>query len=120
MLILGVGIVMTVTMFSVLRGVVLRPLPYVRPDELVTLATHAMHRNQFDGTSGANFIDWREQSRSIAVMTVYRRASASRVIVAGADGPERAQEGLVGPEFFQRRTRRAIPRQRRVGHLAVF
>ena len=55
---------------------------------------------------------------SIAVMTVYRRASASRVIVAGADGPEHAQEGLVGPEFFKRRTRRAIPQQRRVGHLA--
>jgi len=79
-----------------------------------------MHRNQFDGTSGANFIDWREQSRSIAVMTVYRRASASRVIVAGADGPERAQKGLVGPEFFQRRTRRAIPPAKARGAPRVF
>jgi predicted permease len=100
-LILAVGLGATVTMFSVLDGIVLRPLPYARPGELATLSTHAMLQNQFDGTSGANFLDWRQQSRSFVGMTLYRRTSVSRVVLAGADAPQRVQEGLVGPEFFE-------------------
>ena len=99
-LILAVGLGATVAMFSVLNGVVLRPLPYARPGELAVLSTHTILQNQFDGMSGANFADWRTQSRSFAGMTLYRRTSASRVVFAGLDAPQRAQEGLVGPEFF--------------------
>jgi putative ABC transport system permease protein len=99
--ILGVGIAATVAMYSVLNGVVLRPLPYARPDELAILSTHAMLQNQFDGTSGANFEDWRTQSKLFASMALYRRTSVSRVVFAGADAPQRAQEGLVGPDFFE-------------------
>ena len=100
-LILAVGIGATVAMFSVLNSIVLRPLPYARPGELAVLSTHRILQNQFDGTSGANFLDWRRQSTSFAGMTLYRRTSASRVVYAGADAPQRAQEGLVGPGFFE-------------------
>jgi len=99
-LILSVGIAATVAMYSVLNSIVLRPLPYARSGELAILSTHAMLQNQFDGTSGANFQDWRSQSRSFAGMTLFRRTSVSRVIFVGAEAPQRAQEGLVGPEFF--------------------
>jgi len=99
-LILTVGIGATIAMFSVLNGVVLRPLPYASPHEIAVLATHRMLQNQFDGTSGANFLDWRQQSRSFSGMALYRRTSASQVVFEGADGPQRVQEGLVGAEFF--------------------
>jgi predicted permease len=99
--ILAVGIGATVTMFSVLNGIVLRPLPYARPAELAMLSTHRMRQNQFDGTSGANFLDWRQMSATFAEMTVFRRTSASQVVFAGPDAPQRAQEGLVGPGFFE-------------------
>jgi predicted permease len=99
-LILTVGIGATVAMFSVLNGVVLRPLPYSQPHELAVIATHRMLQNQFDGTSGANFVDWRRQSRSFVGMTLYRRTSASQVVFAGVDAPQRAQEGLVDAAFF--------------------
>ena len=99
-LILTIGIGSTVAMFSVLNGVVLRPLPYTQPHELAVIATHRMLQNQFDGTSGANFVDWRRQSRSFARMALYRRTSASQVVFAGADAPLRAQEGLVDADFF--------------------
>ncbi len=99
-LILTIGIGATIAMFSVLNGVVLQPLPYSRPHEIAVLSTHRMLQNQFDGTSGANFVDWRRQSQSFADMALYRRTSASQVVFAGADAPQRAQEGLVGANFF--------------------
>jgi len=99
--ILAVGIGATVTMFSVLNGIVLRPLPYTRAGELAMLSTHRMRQNQFDGTSGANFLDWRQMNSTFAGMAVFRRVSASQVVFAGVDAPQRAQEGLVGPGFFE-------------------
>ena len=98
--ILSVGIAATVTMFSVLNAVVLRPLPYARAAELVRISTHLIQENQWDGSSLANFSDWRAQSRTFSAMTYYRRTSVSAVNFMGVDAPQRAQEGLVGPEFF--------------------
>ena len=98
--ILAVGIATSVTMFSVLNAVVLRPLPYARPGELATINTHLITQNRSDGTSMANLVDWREQSRTFASMTFFRRTVVTQVTFAGFDAPQRAQEGLVGPEFF--------------------
>jgi predicted permease len=98
--ILSLGIGATLAMFSLLDGIVLRPLPYPRSHELAMLATHRMLQNQFEGTSGANFVSWRDQSRLFAAMSLYRRTSVSQIGFAGADGPQRAQEGLVDGAFF--------------------
>jgi predicted permease len=99
-LILSLGIGTSVTMFSVLNAVVLRPLPYGRPGELVRLTTQLIAQDRPDGTSLANLADWRTQSRTFADMTYYRRALVSTVTFAGLEAPQRALEGLVGPEFF--------------------
>jgi putative ABC transport system permease protein len=98
--ILAVGTGTTLMMFSVLHTIVLRPLPYSHPEELVVVSTHLMLHDQPDGTSLANLFDWRAQSRSFADITFYRRTSVSAVTIGGLDSPQRAQEGLVGPEFF--------------------
>jgi predicted permease len=100
-LILALGIGASVAMFSVLNAVVLRPLPYARPGELATLNTHYITQNQWDGTSVPNFLDWREQSKSFDALSCYRRTHVSQVTFAGSDAPQRAQEGLVGPGFFE-------------------
>ena len=100
-LILALGLGTTVTMFSVLQAVVLRPLPYEDPRRLAVLSTHQILQDRPDGTSMPNLLDWRQQSRTFAGMTYYRRTSVSAVTYGGVDAPQRAQEGLVGPEFFQ-------------------
>ena len=99
--ILTLGIGTSVAMFSVLHAIVLRQLPYASPDELVMLSSHLIAQNRADGTSVPNLVDWREQGRSFAGMTFYRRPIVSTVTFAGSDAPQRAQEGLVGPEFFE-------------------
>jgi putative ABC transport system permease protein len=95
------GIGTSVTMFSVLNAVVLRPLPYARQEELARISTHLIAQNRWDGSAMANILDWREQSDAFASMTFYRRTAVSMVTFAGIDTPQRAQEGLVGPEFFE-------------------
>ena len=94
-LILTIGIGATIAMFSVLNGVVLRPLPYSRPHEIAVLATHRMLQNQFDGTSR------RELSRLAATEPIVRRH--------GAVPPHQRQPGRV------RRRRRAAARAGRSG-----
>jgi putative ABC transport system permease protein len=98
--ILTVGIGASVAMFSVLNTVVLRPLPYARPAELAMVTTHEIAQNRPDGTSLPNLFDWRRQSTTFAGMTFYLRTIVSSVTFAGRDAPQRVQEGLVGPEFF--------------------
>ena len=65
---LALGIGANTAIFTVVNGVLLKPLPYQDPDRLLTL----WERSQTDGLQStvapANFYDWREQSRSLAKM----------------------------------------------------
>lgn len=65
---LALGIGANTTIFTVVDGVLLKPLPYPHPDRLLTL----WERSRADGLQGtvapANFYDWREQSHSFAKM----------------------------------------------------
>ena len=100
-LMLGLGIGATVTVFSVLHAVVLRPLPYADPDTLAMVLTHNIAQNQPDGTAIPDAEDWRAQSESFTAFAYYRRTHVSQVTISDAEGPQRVQEGLVGPGFFE-------------------
>ena len=71
------------------------------PDDLVTLSYPSDRAEPAGRYVDPNLVDWREQGRSFAGMTFYRRPAVSAVTFAGSDAPQRAQEGLVGPEFFE-------------------
>ena len=60
---LGLGIGATTAIFSVVNGVLLRPLPYADPDRLVTLLHHGQ-----DPVAPANYLDWKRQSTVFASM----------------------------------------------------
>ena len=62
---LALGIGANTTIFSIIRGVLLRPLPYGEPDRLMMLYENNPKRTCPQcSVSAANFMDWREQNHS--------------------------------------------------------
>jgi putative ABC transport system permease protein len=95
---LAIGIGATAAIFSVVDAVLLRPLPFPRPDELVIAAqldkqTHAW----FGSATPANFLDWQRRSHSFTAMAAYRSAS---VTLASGGVPERHASAMVNAGFF--------------------
>jgi predicted permease len=83
---LALGIGATTAIFSILSGVLLRPLPFARPDRLVQL-------NQADARNSvvlyfADMDDWRKQSRSFEAIAAYGNTSKNLLDIAE---PERIQ-----------------------------
>ncbi len=97
---LALGIGANTAIFSVCNAVLFRPLPYAEPSRIVTL-----WERQRDGTLGdvapANFIDWRDASRSFSGMAAVRASSfASSFIVRGQSDASRLAGGDVSSSFF--------------------
>lgn len=64
---LALGIGATTAIFSVVNGLLLRPLPYRDDQRLVMLGQSNRKMGVArEGVSPANFLDWREQARSFA------------------------------------------------------
>jgi putative ABC transport system permease protein len=94
---LALGIGANTAIFSVIDGVLLRPLPYRDPARIVTLN----ERNARGGSSRVshpNFVDWRQQSRSFEAMAEYACDTAT---VLGASEPRFAVACAAGERFFR-------------------
>jgi predicted permease len=86
---LGVGIGANSAIFSVINGVLLKPLPYIHPEELIDLHLTAPGVN-FPDADPAPFLyfTYREQGRSFQSVGLYRWNTQS---VTGLDEPEEVQ-----------------------------
>ena len=96
---LALGIGANTAIFSVVNAVILRPLPYKAPDQLVWIwETSPKNDIEFEPLSYPNFTDFREQAQSFAAVGAFTNASP---ILAGADGePERVTGAAVVGDFF--------------------
>jgi len=61
---LAIGIGATTAIFSVVHAVVLRPLPFTEPDQLVRL--YSSRRGTDGSSSAANFLAWRDRAKSFS------------------------------------------------------
>ncbi|MCI0490618.1 MAG: ABC transporter permease [Blastocatellia bacterium] len=96
---LAMGIGANTAIFSVVNGVLLRPLPYKDPDRLAML-WETTGRSREVNVSHLNFIDWREQSRSFEYMAAYTGRWGGPATVIGGTEPERAYVSGVYRDFF--------------------
>ncbi len=93
---LGLGIGANTAIFSVVNGVLLKPLPYHEPERL------AVVREVFgDGlrgsVAGPNFTDWRDRNRSFEQLAAFR----VRLLTVSGDGdPEEVVGTQVTSDFF--------------------
>jgi putative ABC transport system permease protein len=94
---LALGISVNTTIFSVVDGVLLRPLPYRDAGHLALLWTTAPRQNAFElPTSYLNIQDWR-QARSFDAMAFYRD---DPVVLREDPEPEALEASCVSPDFF--------------------
>lgn len=95
---LALGIGVTTAVFSIVYGVLLRPLPYPDSDRLVRVwLSNPRQGIDKDITSYPNFADWRAQSRSIQGMAAV--ASAARNLT-GAGEPRELSGAAVSEGYF--------------------
>jgi putative ABC transport system permease protein len=95
--ILGLGIGANVSMFAVIRAVLLAPLPYADADRLVMLNERWPEQAGGWPVSMRNYLDWVEQS------TVFERTAAvSWGSVTVSDGPQPVfvEGALVSSSYF--------------------
>ncbi|MEW5916098.1 MAG: ABC transporter permease [Gemmatimonadota bacterium] len=92
---LTLGIGATVAIFSVINGVLLRPLPYHEPERLVTIG----HQEPYGSTSEPEFVDYRRDVRSLERIAAVAYANGN---LTGGDGEaERVRVARVSDGFFQ-------------------
>src|SRR5262245_27330936 len=95
---LALGIGANAAIFSVVYGVMLRPLPYHEPERLVRLWTdNANEKNPKDGTSYPNLVDWRSQSRTF---TEFANYNGDLVFLTAGDAPEQVRIDRVSANLF--------------------
>src|SRR5260370_5434747 len=94
---LALAIGATTAIFSVVYGVLLRPLPYSRADRIMAVSEETS-KGRPSRLADPNFDDFRDQSRSFQSIAKY---SADLVTsISGASHPIRTPPPWVTPEFL--------------------
>jgi putative ABC transport system permease protein len=97
-LILGLGIGASTSVFSVVNAVMIRPLAFRDPDRIVALSSFWKKDGGYGQVSVPDFNDWRAASRSFDSMAYY---GGTELAVAIESGPLFAAVTRVSPEFFR-------------------
>jgi putative ABC transport system permease protein len=92
---LALGIGADTAIFSVVRGVLLRPLPYADPERLV--AVQSVIRGTPTAVSPPDFVDWRAQTHAFSSLAAF---FVSTTNLTGSGDAERLTQARVSSNFF--------------------
>lgn len=92
---LALGVGANTAIFNVVRGVLLRDLPYSDPDRIVSITT--MIHGGASSASPADFIDWRAQASSFSGIAAYFTSTTN---LTGSGEPQRLNQARVSANFF--------------------
>jgi putative ABC transport system permease protein len=104
---LALGLGATTAVFSVVYGVLLRPLPFPQPDRLMAV-WEVTYSGNHARLADPNFDDFRDQNHTFAVLAKYRNGIAP---VTGMAEPVRANIAVVSRDFFA-----VLQKQPVIGH----
>jgi predicted permease len=96
-LVMALGIGANVALFTVVRGVLLKPLPFQDPDHLVMLYESGFHENDSPGynvVAGGIYAEWKKQNQSFSNLALMQDL---RVGLSGSGG--QLPEKLKSAEF---------------------
>jgi putative ABC transport system permease protein len=93
---LALGIGANSAIFSVVNGVLLRPLPFTTADRLVFMSEWSQQVPNMS-VSYPNFEDWRRETRTMEGMAAFR---SNGLILTGGSEPERLTAREVSHNFF--------------------
>ena len=93
---LALGIGANTALFSVVNGVMLNPLPFPKPDQLVAVYQKT---DQFEESSVTylNYLDWQKQNHSFSEFGAFRSDDWN---LTGVGEPERLHGHMISAEFF--------------------
>jgi putative ABC transport system permease protein len=87
---LALGIGANSAIFSVIDAVMLRPLPFPRPNELIAVWSKVRNESERETSSLPDYVDLRDQSQTVGAMFAYTLAST----VLGTGNDSRQMEGV--------------------------
>src|SRR5215471_11531269 len=97
---LALGIGANTAIFSVVNGVLLKPLPYAEPERLVMVYGNFLAMNMTRMTASVpEFLDYKQQTRSFESLGAYDSFSANLTPTENAE-PERIEGSSLTPEMF--------------------
>jgi predicted permease len=94
---LALGIGANTTLFSVVNGVLLNPLPYRQPNQLVTLWWDRTPGGQHSAVPYLNFLDWQRENSAFSSMGAYLQ---DKVTLSGTGDPEPVADVRTSANFF--------------------
>jgi predicted permease len=93
---LALGIGANTAIFSVVNGVLLNPLPYPNPNQLIEIAEKDPPFEE-SSVSYPNFLDWVKQNHTFQALAAYRQNDFT---LTGAGKPQRVKATQVSASFF--------------------
>ncbi len=102
-LVMALGIGANIALFTIVRGILLKPLPYADPDRLVILSEHqqgATGRGQYAPVDPRSFFDWQKTAIGIEQMAMVSPFQNYNVSAEGGNLPERVDAGWCSGNFF--------------------
>src|SRR5580698_139776 len=93
---LALGIGASTTLFSVVNGVLLNPLPHPRPEGLVAVYSSTPG---FDHAPSVylNFLDWQRDTQTFSSLAMYRNQDMNFI---GKDKSDRVTSYMISADFF--------------------
>jgi predicted permease len=93
---LALGIGANTALFSVVNGVLLNPLPYQQPEQLMALYARSGQFGQYS-ISYPNFLDWQRMNRSFSALAAFRQDDLN---LTGVGEAVRLRAEMISATFF--------------------